>query len=115
MSLLYLADFPLAWELLESEGYRLVTKNHHGDGGEVDVIAWEGDVLCFVEVRSRADDSFGDPLETIDRRKIKRIGRAAYHFLSTFEEHWPVMRFDAVGVTLTDPPKLRLVKDAFEL
>lgn len=105
----------LAWRALAAQGYTLVARNHHGDGGEVDIIAWDGPVLCFIEVRSRKHDAFGDPLETIDRRKIARIGRAARHFLSTFPRPWPPMRFDAVGVILGPPTRLRIVKDAFEL
>ncbi len=105
----------LAWRALASQGYRLVERNHHGDGGEVDIIAWDGPVLCFVEVRSRETDEFGDPLETIDRRKIQRIGRAARHFLESLPRPWPPMRFDAVGVILGPPTRMQIIKDAFEL
>ncbi|MEL6545588.1 MAG: YraN family protein, partial [Myxococcota bacterium] len=95
--------------------YRLVVRNYRGDGGEVDIIAWDGPVLCFVEVRARADASFGDPLETIDRAKIARIGRAARDFLEQLPRPWPAMRFDAVGVLLGPPIELHIVQDAFEL
>lgn len=106
----------LAWEHLSAHGYRLVTRNYRGDQGEIDIIAWDEDTLCFVEVRARSDLDRGDPLETIDRRKIARIARAARHWLATLEAPWPEMRFDAVGVYLTDdPPEIRLIQGAFEL
>ncbi|MEO1482458.1 MAG: YraN family protein [Myxococcota bacterium] len=107
----------LAWSYLSERGYRLVARNHRGDGGEVDIIAWDSDTLCFVEVRARSDASKGDPLETIDRRKIARIGRAARHWLNSFSGPWPEMRFDAVGVELAagDTPAIRLIQGAFEL
>lgn len=104
----------LAVEHLEAQGYRVLARNHRGDGGEVDVIAWDGPVLCFVEVRARATTDFGDPLETIDRRKIARVARAARHFLNTWRGPWPPMRFDAVGIVLGSPPTIRLVRAAFE-
>ena len=43
----------LAVARLEREGYRIVRRNFRAPGGEIDIIAWDGDVLCFVEVRSR--------------------------------------------------------------
>lgn len=105
----------IAWDELARRGYRLVKRNHHGGGGEVDIIAWDGETLCFIEVRARQDDSFGDPLETIDARKIARIGRAAYHYLEGFSGPWPPMRFDAVGIILGPPRSIHVVQGAFEL
>jgi putative endonuclease len=105
----------LAGDYLESQGYRIVTRNHRCAGGEVDLIAWDARILCFVEVRARSTDAFGDPLETIDRRKITRVARAAASFLESWRGPWPEMRFDAVGILLTSPPVITLVRAAFEV
>lgn len=99
---------------LEGEGYRVVRRNFRAPGGEIDIIAWDGDVLCFVEVRSREHTRHGDPLETIDTRKIRRVVRAAHAYLDDVRPPWPEMRFDAVGIVLTEPPAIDLVRDAFE-
>ena len=104
----------LAVEHLSAIGYHVIARNFRCEGGEIDIIAYEGELLCFVEVRSIADPRHGDPLETISRRKIARIVRAATTYLETLAPPWPAMRFDAVGITLTDPPQLRLVREAFE-
>lgn len=105
----------LAWEHLSRQGYRLVERNFRGRFGEVDLIAWDQDVLCFVEVRSRSSTDHGDPLESIDRRKINRIGKAAYEWLESYRGDWPQMRFDAIGVVLEPSIVVRLEKGAFEL
>jgi putative endonuclease len=105
----------LAETHLQQVGYNIVARNHRCAGGELDLIGWDGDVLCFIEVRARATEAFGDPLETIDARKIQRIARAARHFLDTFKGPWPEMRFDAVGILLVTPPRITLVKAAFEV
>lgn len=102
-------------EYLAQLGYRIVDRNFRAPGGEIDIIAYEGDVLCFVEVRSRADDAFGHPLETIDRRKMGRITRAARSYLASLRGPWPEMRFDAVGVLVREPLEIELVRDAFEV
>jgi putative endonuclease len=104
----------LAADYLIDHGYRIVERNWRKNGGELDIIAYDGDVLCFVEVRSRDSDDFGDPLETIDQRKIRRIVRTARAYLATIRGPWPDMRFDAVGVLMSNPPRIELVKDAFE-
>lgn len=93
-------------------GYRIVTRNYRAAGGEIDIIAYDGDVLCFIEVRGRAGDAFGDPFETIDQRKIQRIMRTARHYVATLEHAWPPMRFDAVGIIDGEP--IRLLRGAFE-
>lgn len=104
----------LAAAFLEREGYRIVARNVRFDVGELDLVAWDGDVLCFVEVRARAEGSDVHPLETIDARKQLRVVRAAGRYLETLKGAWPAMRFDAVGVALATPPRFELVKAAFE-
>ena len=89
-------------------------RNHRCAGGEVDVIAWHGTTLCFVEVRARTSDAFGHPLETIDATKIKRVVSAARNFLETWQGPLPAMRFDALGIVLSDPPQFTLAEEAFE-
>ncbi len=104
----------LAVAHLRAAGYRIIDRNFRVSGGEIDVIAYDGEVLCFVEVRSLASPKMGDPLETITPAKIRRIVLAAREYLTELPAPWPTMRFDAVGITLGEPPSLRLVRDAFE-
>ena len=104
----------LAKTYLVHVGYNLIACNYRGANGEIDLIGWDAAILCFIEVRARADDRYGDPLETINQRKIQRIVRAAWHFLETLPTPWPEMRFDALGILLSDPPTYTLVRAAFE-
>ncbi len=99
---------------LVGQGYALVTRNYRGAGGEIDIIAYDGEVLCFVEVRGKADDALGDPLETISPRKIGRVIRAARAYIAELPQPWPVMRFDVVGLTGIPPHDIRLIRDAFD-
>ncbi|MEE8408290.1 MAG: YraN family protein [Myxococcota bacterium] len=107
----------LAADYLRNEGYRIVARNHRCAGGELDLVAWDGDILCFIEVRSRASDAFGDPLETITPQKIRRVVRAARDYLEGVRGPLPEMRFDAVGIVINDPdepPRITLVRGAFD-
>jgi putative endonuclease len=97
---------------LMARGYRIVQRNFRVPSGEIDIIAWDGEVLCFVEVRGRAEAEHGDPLETISPQKQARVIRAAREYLMTLAQPWPRMRFDAIGIVHEDTPVL--VKDAFD-
>lgn len=96
-------------------GYRIVARNVHVRGGELDLVALEGRALCFVEVRLRSSRRFGGGAGSVDWRKRRRIVRAAAALLATrrLPPHDSV-RFDVVAVDASgDPPQLELIRDAF--
>jgi len=72
----------LAAEFLERAGYRILERNYRCRLGEIDLVAEDKGVLCFVEVRSLASTQHGHPLETIDHAKRARLIRAVRHYLS---------------------------------
>jgi putative endonuclease len=82
---------------LERHGLGIVARNYRTRLGEIDLVAQEGPVLVFVEVRSRADARHGGALESITASKRRRIVAAARHFLSRLG-HEPRCRFDVVAV-----------------
>ena len=104
----------IAAEFLTAQDYRVVARNHRCPVGEIDVIAWDCDVLCFVEVRSVSDGSPMDALKTITPSKIRRVIAAARDYVDQLRGPWPLMRFDAVGIFLADPPQVTLIREAFE-
>lgn len=59
----------------------LLERNVRAAGGEIDLVALDGDVVVIVEVKSRSTDAFGTPDEAVDRRKIVNVVRAARSFL----------------------------------
>jgi putative endonuclease len=88
-----------ACRFLEGAGFAIAQRNWRGSGGEVDIVARKGDLLAFVEVRSREDASFGTPEESVDLAKRRRIARAARHYLSTIPAaSWREARFDVIAV-----------------
>jgi putative endonuclease len=97
---------------LEREGYRIIAKNVRAPGGEIDLVAEQGGVLCFVEVRMRTHDAHGSAEESVDLRKQRRVIAAARHYLA---RHPPrgACRFDVVAVEPGAPPRCRVLVDAF--
>jgi len=71
-----------AHRLLQEQGYVVVARNYRlPDGrGEIDLVAWEGDTLVFVEVKSRQSDEFGLPERAIGTDKRLHLARAARRY-----------------------------------
>jgi putative endonuclease len=67
--------------LLEAAGYRIVARNVRLPGGEIDIIARDGDTVVFVEVKARASRSFGSALAAVDARKRATLRRIAGDWL----------------------------------
>lgn len=104
-----------AAELLRKGGYRIVARNHRCKRGEVDLIAERGELLVFVEVRTRATAAFGAPEETVDFRKRRRVVAAARDYLARWRGPERGVRFDVVAV-VDGPagPRLTHFENAFD-
>jgi putative endonuclease len=108
---------------LEQLGYRLVAANFTLPVGrnlrgalvnaEIDLVAYDHDTLCFIEVKTRASDWFAPPQASIDLRKQRQIARAAREYRRLFDLEDDPYRFDAVTIVLTDPPQIELLKNFF--
>jgi putative endonuclease len=105
----------LAHRYLRSAGYVVVARNYRPAGGEVeaDIVAREGDIVVFVEVKSRASGDFGSPDRAIGSDKQKNVIRAARAFATRAGIEWSTVRFDTIAIVFTDPPSITHQKDAF--
>lgn len=102
----------LAAAYLQQAGYRLVASNFTVPVGrnrndalitvEIDLVAYEGPVLCFIEVKTRTSDWFAAPSASVDLRKQRQITRAARAYRRMLGLIDEVYRFDVVSVLL--PP-----------
>jgi len=98
-------------------GFRVVARNVRFRRGEIDIVAFDGGTLAFVEVKYRSSERFGSPGETVDERKRARLRRAAASFLSRAfpDGPPPPVRFDVAMVTRgPDGFAVEIVRDAFE-
>jgi putative endonuclease len=87
-----------AAQLLRSGGYRIVARNHRCRSGEIDLIAEKGNILVFVEVRTRATSAFGGPEETVNLRKQRKVIAAARDYLAQRRGPARAARFDVIAV-----------------
>lgn len=100
-----------ALEFLKRQGYRIIARNYRWRGGEIDIIARDGNCLAFIEVKSRGDEEFAPAEEALTSEKRERLIRTARHYIAS---HRPGvdLRFDVVAIV---GEEVRLYKDAFRL
>lgn len=97
---------------LEEHGYRILEYNFRCKGGEIDIIAKDGEYLVFVEVKYRKDRGTGDPFEAVDSRKQRTISRtASYYCMIHGYDETTSCRFDVVAVL---GEEIHVIKNAFE-
>lgn len=100
---------------LKQKGYRILEKNYRNRLGEIDLIAKDKDILCFIEVKTRYSDKFGLPEEAITPVKKRHIFKVALAYLKRHNLLDNNARFDVVSVIYSaNIPKIELIKDAFE-
>ena len=100
----------LAAAYLSQLGFQLVAANFTVPVGrnrneavvnvEIDLVAYEGPILCFVEVKTRTSDWFAPPTANVDLRKQRQITRAARVYRHMFGLDEDQYRFDVVSVIL---------------
>ncbi len=107
----------LVADYLRGRSYRLVAHSYHCRFGEIDLIAWDGDTLCFVEVKTRTNTRMGLPREYVTAGKQARLRKTALFYLSSHDLDCPT-RFDVAEVYAAVPgdPEARIeyLENAFQ-
>lgn len=87
---------------LESIGYKIIARNVHVAGGELDIIAYDGEYIVFVEVKTRATNKFGSALEAVTPAKAKQIIKCARTYISKNRLYDRDIRLDVIAITGTE-------------
>ncbi|TAK01161.1 MAG: YraN family protein [Candidatus Manganitrophaceae bacterium] len=106
----------IAAEFLSKRGYRILERNFRTALGEIDLIAQDGKVLVFVEVKARSGNRFGVPQGAVDLRKQAKMNRVALLYLSQKKREDCQCRFDVIGITQSSngAAAVEHFKNAFE-
>jgi putative endonuclease len=97
-------------------GYKVLYRNfRHRDHGEIDLVCRHGEVLVFVEVKTRSREDFGRPIDAIDFKKQRRIRSGAMAWLRMLDMPDLAFRFDVVEVLVGRPPEIRVIENAFHM
>ena len=105
-----------AYFYLRQQGYVIIARNYRSprSRSELDLVGWEGDTLCFIEVKTRTARDMAPPEAAVDLEKQRDLARVSREFLRKLKGS-PPYRFDIVSVYLLagKRPEITLFKDAF--
>lgn len=100
-----------AEEYLLQKGYKILERNFRTRSGEIDLIAKKGVYFCFVEVKYRTTNDYGNPLEAVDARKQNQIRKVAmYYVMKNKLSEWTPCQFDVIAF---EGEKLTHIENAF--
>ncbi|BEU87666.1 YraN family protein [Selenomonas sp. TAMA-11512] len=110
----------LAAQYLERQGFRILERQYRTRTGEIDLIARQGAVLVFVEVKTRHPSGYGRGAQSVDRKKQERIARTALIYAQKMGTLHSSMRFDVIeihlaGETDRDSVSISHYENAFEM
>lgn len=106
----------LACAYLKRCGYEILERNYKTKIGEIDIVARDGKVLVFVEVKTRQSDIYGLPEEAINVKKRNKLTRLAQLYIKQKRLYQSEARFDIVSILMRDEygvRSIKLIKNAF--
>ena len=106
----------LVADYLRHNGFQLVAHGYYCRFGEIDLIAWEGNTLCFIEVKTRTNLEMGLPREYVTPTKQKKLRKTALFYLSEKKLDC-FCRFDVAEVYAEqgfDKARIVYLRDAFQ-
>lgn len=103
----------LAKDYLIRNGYRIIETNFKNKIGEIDIIALYGNILVFVEVKSRTSLNYGYPYEAVNYKKQQKIINTSMAYIKYKNITNTQLRYDIIEVYLTRDFKINHIENAF--
>lgn len=104
----------LACKYLQKQGYKILARNYRIRGGEIDIVAQEGEYLVFVEVKTRFSHDYGLPAEAMTPWKVKYLLKTARFYLQKVDYGDGPYRLDFIGIDFANNsqnPEIELIKN----
>jgi putative endonuclease len=107
----------VACDYLENNGYKILERNFRSVIGEIDIIAKDGEVLVFIEVKTKSNFDFGLPQEMVTNKKQHKLIKVAYSYLKEKSLENIPWRIDVVAITKDKDGRnsIELIKNAVGL
>ncbi len=107
----------MAARFLRKKGYRILELNYRTGRGEIDIIARNGQILVFIEVKTRKSDFLESPLAAVTIKKQRQISMVAQEYLRSNNLFDSEARFDVIAIKIKDGrhPHIEHIENAFDL
>lgn len=106
-----------AARFLRKKGYEILSSNIYIGAGELDIVAMQGNMLCFVEVKTRRDGGLLNPAEAVGVAKRGNIKSAASAYMSKFDMQYD-FRYDIIEVLVDEADNIvsiNHIENAFDV
>ena len=105
----------LACEFLIQKGWEILDRNYYAGHSEIDIIAKDGEITAFIEVKMRSNARFGNPIEHVSEAKVEHVFKAAEAWALEHGLQDSPMRFDVIGILKkkNQVPEINHVMDAY--
>lgn len=102
----------MAAHYLELHGFIIIARNWRYSHAEMDIIAYKGNTLHFIEVKTKYGQEMGAPELKVNAAKVKQMKKAAEAYLNQHAA-WQFIQFDIVAITLSKqaPPDILFIED----
>ena len=102
----------LAADYLQHKGYTIIERDWKSGRRDLDIVAKNGDVIVFVEVKTRRNSLYGQPEEAVDYRKLQSLQQAINHYIK-FRHIRQEVRFDIISIvgTIGTEPDIQHIQD----
>lgn len=102
----------LAADYLQRKGYTIIERDWKSGRRDLDIVAKNGNVIVFVEVKTRHNSLYGQPEEAVDYRKLQSLQQAINHYIK-FRHIRQEVRFDIISVvgTIGSEPDIQHIQD----
>ena len=105
----------IAARWLERSGYKILARRFRAGRRDIDLVAERDGLVCFIEVKARTGEAFGDPVEAVHRRKQHSLTRSAQVWIGRHGRDGEQYRFDVIGVLVHERRVfVRHVRSAFD-
>lgn len=91
---------------LVRQGYRILQRNFKARYGELDIICMKGNILVFVEVKTRIGEAYGKPEESVTPRKLAEVIKTAQYFVQQHAHLPQALRIDVIGIQFDESQSL---------
>lgn len=107
----------LAVAYLQERRFKIVEQNYRCRGGEIDIVARDGKIYVFIEVKCRLSACYGPPQSAVTLFKQRQISKAALTWLAANHKHDVDARFDVVAISFrsSGEPVIEHIVNAFDL
>lgn len=105
----------IAVDLLKSKDYKIIERNFRFGHGEIDIIAKDGEILVFIEVKTRKNLEFGQPEYAVTKNKQQQIRKISEAYLYEKKIMDVDCRIDVIAILLKKnlPPQINHIENAF--